>query len=239
MVTEQHRQWQARCLYRAREFRMKLYGGLASPYVARVVLFARLKGLTLVPEMPPGGIKAPEYLAKNPMGKMPVLEVDGAAIPESEVICEYLEDLHPGTGGLPGTPADRARARLISRIHDVYLSSASGTLFRNLNPARRDEAAVASATASTTAGIGYLEHFVVASPFAAGSEPSLADCTLLPSFVIMRKTLVPAFGLADPTAGTGTLGRWFSSCAADPVTGPFIQEYSAAVDAFLRMLAAK
>jgi glutathione S-transferase len=30
----------------------------------------------------------PAYLAKNPMGKMPLLELDGVAIPESEVICE-------------------------------------------------------------------------------------------------------------------------------------------------------
>jgi glutathione S-transferase len=218
---------------------MKLYGGLASPYVARVVLFARLKGLTLVPEMPAGGIKTPEYLAKNPMGKMPVLEVDGAVIPESEVICEYLEDLHPGTGGLPGTPAERARARLISRIHDVYLSSAVTTLFRNLNPAKRDEAAVAAAKTSAEAGFGYLEHFVVASPFAAGSQLSLADCALLPSIMLLRKTAFPAFGLADPTAGNGPLARWRAACEADAVTGPFMKDYSAAVDAFLKMLAGK
>jgi glutathione S-transferase len=218
---------------------MKLYGGLASPYVARVVLFARLKGLTLVPEMPAGGIKSPEYLAKNPMGKMPALEVDGTVIPESEVICEYLEDLHPGNGGLPGTPADRARARLLSRIHDVYLSSGVTTLFRNLNPATRDAAAVASAKASVEAGFGYLDHFVKAAPFAAGGQLSLADCALLPSLIILRKTAFPAFGLADPTAGTGRHGRWWAACEADAVAGPFMKEYSAAVDAFLKMLAGK
>lgn len=218
---------------------MKLYGGLASPYVARVVLFARLKGITLTPEMPPGGIKTPEYLAKNPMGKMPVLEVDGTVIPESEVICEYLEDLHPGTGGLAGTPAERARARLVSRIHDVYLSSAVTTLFRNLNPAKRDEAAVASARTAAETGFGYLEHFVSASPYAAGSQLSLADCALLPSMIILRKTAFPAYGMNDPTAGAGKLGHWWSACAADPVAGPFSQEYSVAVDAFLKMLAGK
>jgi glutathione S-transferase len=223
----------------APESRMKLYGGLASPYVARVVLFARLKGLTLLPEMPAGGIKTPEYLAKNPMGKMPVLEVEGAVIPESEVICEYLEDLHPGTGGLPGTPAERARARLISRIHDVYLSSAVTTLFRNLNPAKRDEAAVAAAKTSAETGFGYLEHFVVAAPFAAGSQLSLADCALLPSIVILRKTAFPAYGMSDPTAGNGPLGRWWAACEADAVAAPFMKEYSTAVDAFLKMLAGK
>jgi glutathione S-transferase len=218
---------------------MKLFGGLASPYVARVVLFARLKGLALEPEMPAGGIKSPEYLARNPMGKMPVLEADGTVIPESEVICEYLEDLHPGTGGLPGTPAERARARLISRIHDVYLSSAVTTLFRNLNPAKRDAAAVAGAMTSLATGFGYLEHFVAASPYAAGSQPSLADCALLPSIMILRKTVLPAYDINDPTAGAGSLGRWWSACEAGPVTAPFMQEYSSAVDGFLKMLAGK
>jgi glutathione S-transferase len=218
---------------------MKLYGSLASPYVARVVMFARLKGIALDPQMPEGGIKSPEYLAKNPMGKMPLLELDGAAIPESEVICELLEDLHPGTGGLPGGPADRARARLISRLYDVYVSPGVDVLFRNLNPATRDAHAVQNATKSFDRGIGYLEQFVAAAPFAAGSDLSLADCTLLPSFVILRKTVVPAFGLVDPAMGTGKLGRWWSAVSNDAIAGPFMEQYSAAADAFLKMLARK
>ena len=218
---------------------MKLYGSLASPYVARVVLFARLKGLALEPQMPDGGIKSPGYLAKNPMGKMPLLEVDGLALPESEVICEFLEDLHPGTGGLPGNPVERAHARLLSRVHDVYVEPGVSVLFRNLNRATRDEHAVAVARQSFERAIGYLEHFMKAAPFAAGSAPTLADCTLLPSFVILRKTVIPVFGLADPTAGQGKLGRWWSTVMHDPTTGRFREEYSVAADAFLKSLAAK
>jgi hypothetical protein len=45
--------------------------------------------------------------------------------------------------------------------------------------------------------------------------------------------------MADPSAGQGTLGRWRAACEADPVAGPFIEEYAAAVDAFLRTLAGK
>ena len=55
---------------------MKLYGSLVSPYVARVAFAARLKGLTLIPELPPGGIKSAEFLHLNPIGKMPAMEVD-------------------------------------------------------------------------------------------------------------------------------------------------------------------
>jgi glutathione S-transferase len=214
---------------------MKLYGGLASPYVARVVLFARLKGLTVAAAMPEGGIKSPEYLALNPMGKMPLLEVDGVGIPESTVICEYLEDLHPGTGGLSGSPLERARVRTISRVFDIYVAPNTSLLFRNLDPARRDAAAAVTALQSLATGFGYLEHFVGA-PYAAGAKPSLADCTLLPSFAIMKKTVFPAFGAHDPTLGDGQLGRWWSTAVADPMFGPFLREYDAAVDGFLKML---
>jgi len=221
------------------ESNMKLYGALASPYVARVVLFARLKGLALEPQMPEGGIKSAAYLARNPMGKMPSLELDGELIPESEVICELLEDLHPGSGGLEGDPLARAHARLVARVHDIYVAPSSSTLFRNMNPAQRDATAVAAATAAATAGFGYLAHFVTASPYAAGRTLSVADCTLVPSFALLRRTAIPVFGLPDPTTGDGPIARWWSTVAADPVTGPFIVEYQAAVDAFLKAMSRK
>ena len=216
---------------------MKLYGGLASPYVARVVLFARLKGLRLEPQMPEGGLKSPAYLARNPMGKMPALELDGELIPESEVICELLEDLHPGAGGLQGGAIDRAHARLVSRVHDIYVAPASSTLFRNMNPAQRDAAAVEAAKAAVGAGFGYLAHFVTAAPYAAGPTLSVADCTLVPSFALLRRTAIPVFGLPDPTSGDGPIARWWATVEADPVTAPFIVEYQSAVDAFLKAMA--
>jgi glutathione S-transferase len=218
---------------------MKLYGSLASPYVARVVLFSRLKGFDLEPQMPEGGVKSAAYLAMNPMGKMPLLESDGLAIPESEVICEYLEDLRPGRGGLSGDPAARARTRLIARIQDLYVGPHSTTLVLNLNPAKRDAAAVATATSALERGIGYLEHFVTADPYAAGPTAGLADCALLPSFVGLRKAVFPTFGIADPTSGTGALGRWWKTVSGDPVTAAFSEQFAAAVDAFLKMMAAR
>ena len=43
---------------------MQLYGALASPYVARVELFAELQGLELDPVMPEGGLKTTSFLAR-------------------------------------------------------------------------------------------------------------------------------------------------------------------------------
>ena len=64
---------------------MKLYGALASPYVARVVMFADLKGLELPMEPAPGGMGSDEYRKISATGKIPALEVDGQASPEPHV----------------------------------------------------------------------------------------------------------------------------------------------------------
>ena len=219
---------------------MHLYGALASPYVARVALFARIKGIELPLEQPPGGhIKSPEFLALNPLGKMPALVVDGVCLPESEVICEYLEEAAGGRPGLPGTPLERARVRLITRIYDLYVAPHGSILFRNLNPANRDQAAVDTARGALAAGFGHLEHFLVAAPFAAGPRLSLADATLVPSFALLKRTALPTLGIDDPTAGAGRIAQWWQAVSADPLCGDFLEEYAVAVDAFLKMLAAR
>ena len=219
---------------------MHLYGALASPYVARVALFARIKGIDLPVEPPPGGhIKSPEYLALNPLGKMPTLVVEGIALPESEVICEFLEDAAGGSPGLPGTPLHRARARLITRVYDLYVAQHGSILFRNSNPAKRDQAAVDAAIAAINTGFGHLEHFIEAGPFAAGTELSVADAALTPAFALLRRTALPMFGIEDPTAGSGKLARWWQAVNANALCAGFLEEYSVAVDGFIKMLAGR
>ena len=214
---------------------MKLYGALASPYVARVVLLARAKGLDLVPAMPAGGIKSPAYLALNPFGKMPTLDHDGQALIESQVICEYLEDLHPAPALMPADPLGRARVRTLCRVLDLYVAPESGVLFRQMNPATRDAAAVEAARGKLASTLPVLDALVGQAPHAGPAGLTLADRALLPYLRLMRKTVVPAFGLTDPLS-LPNLARWSDCLAAHPVAGPFVPEYETAVDAFLKML---
>jgi glutathione S-transferase len=215
---------------------MQLYGVLGSPYVARVVLYARLKGFDLVAAQPEGGIKSPAFLARNPIGKVPVLEIDGVCTPESAVICALLEDLYPGKPGLEGTPLERARARTIERIFDLYVSPQAAVLFRNLDPSTRDAAAVRSAQDEFARSIAFIEHYMAA-PYAAGRAVTVADCALLPAFAIYRKTFMPMVGVPDPTTGTGKLKAWWHAMLDHAITGPFIPEYDTAVDALLASFA--
>jgi len=214
---------------------MKLYGALASPYVARVVLAARYKKLELPVEMPAGGLKSPEYLAMNPFGKMPTLEHGSRHVIESEVICEYLEELHPEPSILPGDALARAHARTVSRVVDLYVGPESSVMFRQMNPATRDAAAVEAAKAKLAEAVRILDGLMASGPWAAGAF-SLADCTLLPRVVLMQKTVVPILGVPDLASAGPNLAAWWGKVNAEPLTASFVPEYGAAVDAFLARL---
>jgi glutathione S-transferase len=52
-------------------------------------------------------MKAPDYLAINPMGKVPAIIHNGNVVTECAAICAYLADAFPAAGLAPA-PADRA-----------------------------------------------------------------------------------------------------------------------------------
>ncbi len=60
----------------------------------------------------------PEYLKLNPKGVVPTLVHNGHAIPESTLICEYLNDTFPEPPLMPEDPYLRTRARTWSKMVD-------------------------------------------------------------------------------------------------------------------------
>jgi glutathione S-transferase len=212
---------------------MKLYGALASLYVARVVLAAKAKGVDLVPEMPPGGMKSPEHLAMNPLGKIPALDDGGKCVVESEVIVEYLDETLPGRKLLPGDAYARSQARVLSRMLDLYLNTQTGPFFRNMNPATRNQAEVDAAKEAFRKGLGALEHFMSADgPYATGKDITVADCAMFPAF-LMYDFILPAFGFASSTEGFPKLTAWKARMEADAIGAPFAKAYREAFQAFV------
>ena len=84
-------------------------------------------------EAPGGSIKSEEYLAMNPQGKMPLLvTADGLALPESEVISQYICHAFDENGPslIPEDPETRAVCALATRIHDLYVVPIQGCMYR-------------------------------------------------------------------------------------------------------------
>ena len=211
---------------------MKLYGALASPYVARVLLFARIKGVELPQaDLPGGRPSSPEYKLFTPIGKIPSLDVDGKCIPESETICEYLEDVYPDKPGLPADPFDRAQSRTISRIVDLYMAPISGELARQVNPANRDPAVVEKNTEALNKVWTYLEHFMGDGPYAVGNEPTLGDCALGPHMAMFKVLVFDNFDeIADPTQQGGRIQTWWDAMQGNDTCRTLLADYSVAFD---------
>ena len=82
---------------------MQLYSLSFSPYASRCRIYIHHKNLPVAIVAPPGGLGSAQLKAKNPIGKIPVLDLGERAIAESWTIMEYLESQHPAQ---PMWPAD-------------------------------------------------------------------------------------------------------------------------------------
>ena len=211
---------------------MILYAVRLSPFAARVRLALRLKGLAYDMLPPPGGsTRSPEYLAINPIGKLPVLVTDeGLVIPESETIIDYLDERYPAPPLLPDGAAERARIRNVIRTFELYATPAMSRLFKQMDPATRDETAVAAELARWRDGLALTNQFVDDAMFAVGGAISKADCILLPSLLLCEVT-ARIFGLEDPIADWTNLSGYRDKARRHPDMGAIWTETEEALAA--------
>ena len=171
---------------------MKLYNNDISPFSARCRMVIQLKGLEVELIDPFAGMPREEWLALTPLGKVPALVLDdGTVLPESETICEYLEEVYPEPALLPDNPRDRAHVRLLSRIGDLYLLEPLSTLFGNIDPATRNAEDVKQGFEELETALGWLSHYLDGSGHAAFGRLTLADCALVPILFFVRR--IPEF----------------------------------------------
>ena len=216
---------------------MKLYGALASPYVARVHMFASLKGIELPLESSPGGMGSDEYKAINPTGKVPALDTGTGVIAESEIICEYLEEKYPEPALLPADPMLRAHSRMVSRITDLYVAPHNSGLIRQRDPAVRDQAFVDAAAGSFANAFVYLSHFMGPGPFAAGDQPSIGDCAAAPFIILLKQSVFPHYEeMPDPTETDPRVKHWWEALQAHSGCAAAMAELDEALETFLKYL---
>jgi len=215
---------------------MKLYGSIASPYVARVAMYADLKGITLDMEPAPGGMGSDEYKQINPTGKIPALLTDdGQCIAESTVICDYLEALHPEPALIPADPMGQAQSRMIARMTDLYVAPHNTPLNR-MGPIR-DEALIAQQAELFATGFNYIESYMGGGPFVVADKPTLGDCALAPFIIMLKQNIFEKFPeVNDPTEGSGRLVDWWQALHEDEACKRNLDHYTEELTKFLAWL---
>ncbi len=114
---------------------MKLYDSAGAPNPRRVKIYLAEKGIDVPIEevsIPKGEHRKPEYLAKNPLGGVPILELDdGTILAETIAICRYFEELHPEPALFGVDALDRARVEMWQRRMEFEIFVMLGQYFRN------------------------------------------------------------------------------------------------------------
>ena len=198
---------------------MRLYEFSGAPNPKKVRVYLAEKGIQ-VPMEPvniiAGENRTPDFLKKNPLGGLPVLELDdGSCLPESLAIIEYFEELHPEPPMIGTTPLERARTRALERICELGVLNAVATIFQNSHPffaGRIKQSAEAAETARgrLAANLKVLDAKIGTNPFVAGPRPTIADCTLVAALDFA------AFGGVEIDPAYANVARWYADFKKRP-----------------------
>ncbi len=210
---------------------IRLYDYWRSSAAYRVRIALNLKGLAYEAvdvSLMDGAHRLPNYVAKNPQGFVPMLEVGDVRITQSLAIIEWLDATYPGPRLIPADPTARAHVMakalvIAADIHPInnlrILKYLSGPL--GLDDSARDD----WYRHWIAEGFAALEAMADADqPFLGGEAVGLADICLVPQMANARRfetplaaypnlvridaacTVLPAFHAAHPDSVKGDAG---------------------------------
>lgn len=158
---------------------MKLWTSSTSPYARKVRIVLREKRIACE-EQNPAQVGL-DLSHKNPLAKVPTLELDdGTLLFDSVVIVEYLDTLEPSPRLIPASPLERALVRRWEALADgiadaVVLAMLEG----RRTPERRDLAVVERQHGKVRAALSQIETFLAEHGGLFSAEFSLADAAVL------------------------------------------------------------
>lgn len=198
------------------------YWRSSAAYRTRIAL--HLKGLPFHQhpiDLRVGAQRHPSYLARNPQGLVPSLEVPGGIVTQSGAILEWLEETYPDPPLLPATPNARAAVRA--------MAATVGCDIHPLNNLRVLQALKTSLGASEDQvtdwiarwihnGFEALEPMIATHGglFAYGDTPTLADCFLVPQVYSAERFKVALSSFPAICRVAGRAKRQPSFIAAHP-----------------------
>ncbi|OWY04488.1 maleylacetoacetate isomerase [Thioclava sp. IC9] len=203
--------------------RLHDYWRSSASYRVRIALaLAGIEWQAAPVDLTTGAQRDPDYLAVNPQGLVPTLEIDGDRFTQSLAIVEYLNETR-ALGLLPEAPADRAHVRALAQAIAVDIHPVC-----NLRVAKH---AVAASNCAITMeswmqtfiapGLAAVEQMISGERFCWRDQLTLADLCLVPQIYNARRwgidlapmpnisriaahlETLPAFAAARPTPPAG------------------------------------
>ena len=165
---------------------MKLHEA-ESPNARRVWIFMKEKGIDcerVAVDIRAGENLKPEFLAKNPMGRVPVLELDdGSFLAESVAICRYLEGLHPEPCLFGSGPLETATVEMWNRRAELNFGLNAAMAFRNISGFFKDRETCVPEWGQVCAKeakskLAVFEDQLAKSDYLAGDRFSIADISM-------------------------------------------------------------
>ena len=199
---------------------MKLFDLPPSPNARRVRIFIAEKGLEIpiVPvNMMTGENQSEDYLAKNSLGKMPLLELDdGTCIAESAAICRYLEEMNPNPPLMGRNPLERGLGEMWHRRMELEFLIPMITIFLHTGEMWKDRVTQIPQVAETgilnvKERMEWLDRELDGKEFITGEDYTVADIAAQCAFVMGKAAL--GLRIAEDQLN---LSNWFTRVSSRP-----------------------
>ena len=198
---------------------MKLYEYTQAPNPRRVRIFLAEKGIKIPYEqvdIAAGKHREPAFLKINPMGALPVLELDdGTHIAESVAICRYFEGIQPEPRLMGIDAKDAAIVEMWNRRMEFEILSMTAGAFRNTSPffkGRIPQVPEYGEICKNAAlkRLGWLDTELANRPYIAGERFTIADITAMVGIDFGKPSNIRI------QAEQKNLARWHESVSSRP-----------------------
>jgi glutathione S-transferase len=198
---------------------MKIYDTKTAPSPRRVRIFLAEKNIPIEYvqiDLQKGENISPEMRAKNPVGKIPILELDdGTCISEGASICLYFEELYPDINLLGRDALEKATIDMWHRQVELYFFGQVGMCFQHTTGYFKDRMTpvkeygeVAGKNAADFLNV--LEKRLAESEFIAADRFTIADITALIAIDFAR---VVNIKISEEQTH---LKRWYNAVSSRP-----------------------
>ncbi|MFD0848643.1 glutathione S-transferase family protein [Sphingosinicella xenopeptidilytica] len=202
---------------------MKLYTNLYGPGPRRIFIYCKLKGITSIETnlvVPYKETREPEFLARNPAGKIPLLETeDGHYIFESQSILQYLETLYPEppmvrTEEMKARRLDVQSGMINEFFYYLYISTLHTSPYVSKGQKQAYDADIV-VNAYWRARLDQIDEIMAGNQYLVDDEVSIPDVMLYTMLEYIRHR----FGIVIPPH-LKRLNRWYERFSALPGVDP-------------------